>query len=242
MASCRMLRSYSARHLSYNPTIIEAISIAWATPGLFAPVRVGAEIMQEELISAVDGFNNPTIQAVKEVHEAFGKDQRMSCLLSLGVGRPSDRSLNANGHHIAQRTIRDTEGTADHLRRLYAGLQIYFRFSVDRRLDSETSQLDPRLASHTAAYLDIADVTHALNRCVRSSLDVSNITIEHLCEYILDSSYSSCLTDLLQTTPAQVVHDLLMDFHPYLRSLYPESSRRTRSFRLSGHAHQAVLQ
>lgn len=179
MTSCRMMRSYLARHASYNPTVIEAICIAWATPGLFAPVRVGPEDIQEELISAVDGFNNPTIQAVKEAHEAFGEDQRMSCLLSIGVGRSQTQALNVDGYHIAQRTIRDTESTADQLRRLYAGLQIYFRFSVDRKLGSETSWL----AAHTGAYLEQFDVSKALDRCVRSSMGVSSITIEHLCKH-----------------------------------------------------------
>ncbi|KIM32134.1 hypothetical protein M408DRAFT_20473 [Serendipita vermifera MAFF 305830] len=191
MTACRMLRSYAARHSSYNPTIIEAISIAWATPGLFSPVKMGPEAMEEELISAVDGYSNPTIQAVKEAHEFFGKDQRMSCLLSIGVGRSPNRSLFSDGHHIAQRAIRDTERTANHLKHLYAGLQIYFRFSVDRRLEPETSSFDKKLVGHTAAYLELADVDAALNRCVISSLDVSSITIEHLHHTRSSHSYSS---------------------------------------------------
>jgi hypothetical protein len=124
MTNCRMLRSYDSRHSSYNPTIIEAISIAWATPGLFEPVRVGAEHSQEELISAVDGYNNPTIQAIKEAYEAFGKDKRVCFLLSLGPGRAPLRSLGVDKPSIAEKTIRDTESTADQLRRRYSCLQV----------------------------------------------------------------------------------------------------------------------
>jgi hypothetical protein len=181
-----MLRSYDSRHSSYNPTILESISISWATPGVFAPVRVGAELMSEDLISAVDGFNNPTLQAIKETHEAFGQDQRVSCLLNIGAGRPPFRALSVGGRDLAQQTTRDTEITAEQLKSRYINIGIYFRLSVDWNLSSGDAQemLEERVGridAHTSTYLETQDASNTLERCVGASRRVGYITLEDLC-------------------------------------------------------------
>ena len=188
MTNCRMLRSYDSRHSTYNPTIIEAISIAWATPGLFSSVRVGSEFALEELISGVDGFNNPTFQAVKEAHEIFGSNMRMGCLLSLGAGKPLLRSTSIDRQDLLQRTVRDTEVIVEQMRRRYAGLRVYFRLSVDRDLTygNASTPFEKRLGriiSLTAAYLETHDAFTVMDRCVKSSRKASRVTIDHLCEY-----------------------------------------------------------
>jgi hypothetical protein len=188
MTNCRILRSYESRHSSSDPTIIEAISISWAIPGLFEPVRIGAEHKQEELIGAVDGYSNPTIQAVKEVYEIFGKDKRVCFLLSLGSGRPLLRSLSVDGSTITQETARDTESTADQLRRRYSCLKIYFRLPVDRNIERATgsgSEIQEGLAiinSHTSAYLETHDASETLDRCIDCSHQARYVTTEHLCK------------------------------------------------------------
>jgi predicted acylesterase/phospholipase RssA len=188
MTNCRILRSYKSRHSSYDPTIIEAICISWAIPGLFEPVRVGPEHMREELISAVDGYNNPTMQAIKEVYEAFGRDKRVCFLLSLGSGRSSLRSLSLDRSSIAQDTVRDTESTADQLQRRYSCLKIYFRLSVDQNLECATGPglvIQERLEvinAHTSAYLETHDASEALDRCIGCSHQARYVTTEHLCK------------------------------------------------------------
>ena len=187
MTRCRMLRSYDSGHASHNPTLIEAFRIAWADPGLFSSIEVGPELMQEELVSAVDGYNNPTPQAIEEAYRAFGKDQRVCFLLSLGTGRAAVRSLNADGGALGQMIARDTESTAEQLKRRYARLHIYFRLSVDRNLDfhSALQAIEQRvgnISSLTSSFLETHDASDVLNRCLRSSYQASHITMEGLCK------------------------------------------------------------
>jgi hypothetical protein len=181
-----MLRNYDSVHSSYNPTIIEAIRIAWATPGLFSFIRVGLNPMQETLISAVNSVNNPTPKAIEEAHNAFGKDQRVSCLLCLGTGKPVIRSLNMGGLDVDQIVARDTETTAEQLKRRYTGLGIYFRLSVDRGLDFGSGSQDieesaGKIVSCTSGYLETHDASEILDHCLRSSHQASHITMENLC-------------------------------------------------------------
>jgi hypothetical protein len=187
MTHCRMLRSYDSGHSSHNPTIIEAISIAWANPGLFSSVRIGPNLLQEELVSAVDGCSNPTLQAVEEAHKAFGKDQKVACLLSLGTGKSGNRSLTTNGAQLAQMIARDTERTAEQVKRRYAGLQIYFRLSVDQSIDlgaapQTIQQSAGRISSYTLSYLETHDVSEILDGCLRSSYQASHVTVENMCQ------------------------------------------------------------
>ena len=182
-----MLRNYDSVHSSYNPTIIEAIRIAWATPGLFSSIRVGPTLMQEVLISAVNSVNNPTSKAVEEAHDAFGKDRRVSCLVSLGTGKPIIRSLSTGGLDPDQMVARDTETTAEQLKRRYTGLGIYFRLSVDRGLDFRGGSLDiegnaGKIISCTSGYLETHDTSEVLDRCIRSSQQAGHVPLENLCQ------------------------------------------------------------
>ncbi|KIM28425.1 hypothetical protein M408DRAFT_141107 [Serendipita vermifera MAFF 305830] len=196
MTNCRMLRNYESHHSSYNPTIIEAIRIAWATPGLFAPIRVGTQILQEDLVSAVDGFNNPTFQAVKEAYEIFGSDERMACLLSIGAGKPMVRSLSIDRQDLLQRGLRDTEMTVEQMRRRYGSLQVYFRLSVDRDLEFDrpsftVDKRTERIMSHTSTYLETHDAFSTMDHCVKSSRQASRVTIDHLYHTRTGNSRSS---------------------------------------------------
>ena len=189
MTSSRILRSYESRHASLNPTIVDAIRISWAIPGLFSPVRIGAELMQEEVISAVDGCNNPTLNAIEEAHQHFSKDRRVSCLLSLGAGRPSARSSNMDQKALAQKLLRDTEGTAEQLRRRYNGLRVYFRLSLDYVPESfatpaSIEETIMSLNSYTSTYLNTHGASEILDACVMASRQTSHITLEHLCESV----------------------------------------------------------
>ena len=182
-----MLRSYESGHSSYNPTIMEAIQIAWANPGFFSPVRVGVALMQDNLISAVDGYSNPTYQAVKEAYEVFGGNTQMCCLLSLGVGKPMVRSMSIDRQDLLQTAVRDTETMAEQLGRRYSRLQVYFRLSADRNLEfgGVAVPVDNRLAkivAYTSTYLETNAASTAMSLCIKSSRKAGHTTIEQLCK------------------------------------------------------------
>ncbi|KIM26362.1 hypothetical protein M408DRAFT_313754, partial [Serendipita vermifera MAFF 305830] len=87
IAGCRMFRNYQSKQFSYNPTIVEAVRACWATPGLFSSIFIRSGPQSEEIISAVNGFNNPTLQAVQEARELYGINRAVSAVLSLGSGK-----------------------------------------------------------------------------------------------------------------------------------------------------------
>ncbi|KIM23602.1 hypothetical protein M408DRAFT_53274, partial [Serendipita vermifera MAFF 305830] len=87
IAGCRMFRNYKSRQSSYNPTIVEAARACWATPGLFSSIFIGTPPQQEEVISAVNGFNNPAVQAAQDAREFYGAARAVSVFLSVGSGK-----------------------------------------------------------------------------------------------------------------------------------------------------------
>jgi len=189
LTHCKMLRNSktsSLESLNLNPTLIEAIRISWATPGLFSPVRVGIELVHE-LTSAVLGYNNPTLKAIEEAYEVFGPNRRVSCILSLGTGPVSTPAVSKDGDVPIQKIAEDTETTAEHLKRRYASLQVYFRLSVNRNLDCESPSKAIEyqagtVTARTSDYLETYDVCETLERCLISSQKASHTTMEHLCK------------------------------------------------------------
>ena len=184
LGPCLMLRNYASRHAAYNPTIVEAIRIAWATPGIFSSVHIGPTFMKEEFVSAVNGTNNPTFEAIKEVNEVFGGQSRISCLLSLGAGKLIN--LSANAENMLEQTAQDTEGTARELQMCLEKLGVYFRFSVDRGLESHHSQLG-LVVSHTSVYLNDSAVSQKLEECVDALKYLNGVALEQLCMYTFSS-------------------------------------------------------
>jgi hypothetical protein len=199
-----MLRTYDPEDSFPNPTLIEAISIAWATPGVFSPVRVGTELVQE-LLSAVNRYNNPTLKAIEEAHETFGPDLRVSCLLNLGTGLLSTPGPATEGTDHVQMIARETESTAEDLKKRYAGLQIYFRLSVDRNLNSgftsEATEIQAgEISSCATHYLETHDVCETVDRCLISSQKASHTTIGHLCQW-MDAFRSSIANEMRRSYP-----------------------------------------
>jgi hypothetical protein len=185
LGHCRLFRNYKSRQASYNPTIVQAIRVVWATPGRFPPTSVGIDILKEDLVSAANGFNNPTIEVIKEVHQVFGPDGSVSCLMSLGAGRAAIRTIENDGM-TSMRTLEqlamDCERTADEVERRIGRLGVYFRFSVDQGLDFDTvSSSMGKIFTHTAQYLLGDSVSDRLDVCIASAEKESTITLEQLC-------------------------------------------------------------
>ncbi|PVF99825.1 hypothetical protein CPB86DRAFT_755916 [Serendipita vermifera] len=162
LGQCRLLRSYPVRNtlINYKPTVVETLRTAWATPNLFPPVRIGPLYREEEIVSAVHGYNNPTLEVLKEALDVFGSNAYLSCLLSLGAGKgiiksfgagasgaggaagaPREDSLETgknesnNPMSILEQLTTDGESIAEEAFRRIGNLGIYFRFSVSRGLD-----------------------------------------------------------------------------------------------------------
>jgi len=185
LGHCRLFRNYESRQASFNPTIIEAIKVVWATPGLFPPVPIGLGFLQEELVSAASGFNNPALEVIKEAHQVFGSDASISCLMSLGAGRAAISAVGSDGNtsvKTLEQLAMDCENTADEVQRRLGRLGIYFRFSVDHGLDFDTpSSSIGKIAAHTAQYLLGDQVSSRLDACIVSAEQESRVTLEQLC-------------------------------------------------------------
>lgn len=180
IGGCRILRNYKSRHSSYNPTIVEAIRVAWATPGLFSSIRIGKPPVVEELISAVNGFNNPTLEAITEALKVYGTSQLVSSVLSIGSGKDT---LFSDSENRAIRTAQETEITAENLQRRLGTLGLYFRYSVDHGVQDKFRKLEDYFGSitgHVREYLAGDVVSRSLDHFVKSSESTSYITIDTL--------------------------------------------------------------
>jgi len=178
-----MFRSYKSVHSSYNPTIVEAVRASWATPGLFSPAHLGAELMREEIISAVNGFNNPILEVIKEAKETLGVDRLVSSFLSLGAGQTQFRSVMSKDY--VKKTAEDTEVIAREARRRFGRLYFYFRFSVDQGIDGQDAVGEATLgaiAAHTSVYLEADDNAQRLDTFLKISQSTSNITLSSIGE------------------------------------------------------------
>ncbi|CAG8642898.1 14138_t:CDS:2, partial [Acaulospora colombiana] len=116
--------------------------------------------LEEEIVSAVHGYNNPTLEVLKEALDVFGSNAYLSCLLSLGAGKGIIKSFGAgasgaggaagapredspetgknesnNPMSILEQLTTDGESIAEEASRRIGNLGVYFRFSVTRGLD-----------------------------------------------------------------------------------------------------------
>jgi hypothetical protein len=183
-----MFRNYqSPQQSGTEVTLVEALRAAWATPGLIAPKLVGPTGREEELVSAVNGFNNPIQEAIKEAYTTFGPDARIACLLSLGSGQRGVISLDEKDvtpRKLGMQMVTDSDIVAEEVRKRIGRLRIYHRLSVDRGL--EGWELFRRgfgvIKSHVDAYLSKDAVNGILEDCLNVSRSVNNVSMERICE------------------------------------------------------------
>ncbi|KIM19898.1 hypothetical protein M408DRAFT_49160, partial [Serendipita vermifera MAFF 305830] len=84
-----VLRNYSVRkEKTPNFTIEEAMMATLATPPLFTPTQILKDAATFDYIGADWTLSNPTEEVIAEAHEAFGAEQKVACLLSLGCSHP----------------------------------------------------------------------------------------------------------------------------------------------------------
>jgi hypothetical protein len=144
--------------------------------------------MEEELISATNGFNNPTNQVIKEAYNVFGADHRIACLLSLGSGNRGAISLEdtqSNSHQaVSAEVASDSENVAEETQKRLGRLKVYYRFSVDVGLEG------PRpfrgnfgtISSHASVYLSKFSVSRSMDNCIKAAEKSPGVTLERLCK------------------------------------------------------------
>jgi hypothetical protein len=135
--------------------------------------------MKEELVSAVNGFSNPTLEGITEAHEAFGGVRMISSILSLGAGSPEASAT------VVERVARETEITAESLQRRFGKLGIYFRFSVDHGTVHEHLPLESQfgaLASYAENYFAGDIVNTSVDSYLQVSSQTSTISLERMCK------------------------------------------------------------
>ncbi|KIM32605.1 hypothetical protein M408DRAFT_48522, partial [Serendipita vermifera MAFF 305830] len=81
-----LFRTYATRSTSLNPTIVEGICATMAIPSLFVPAKIGPRLREKSFVGGAVGANNPTRELLKEAANVFGKDKRVTQILSIGAG------------------------------------------------------------------------------------------------------------------------------------------------------------
>ncbi|KAG8825239.1 hypothetical protein FRC18_010349 [Serendipita sp. 400] len=199
LGQCKFLRSYHGKHLSHDVTVSQAIQTTWAMPDFFSPVRIGPPLREEKVISAVNGFNNPTMEVIKEVKDAFGADRAISCLLSLGSGRQRTTIpfIGTNTYaKLTKHILLSSEMTADDAQKRFGRTGVYFRLSVDFDLNEDGAQSDIEqlfglISAHTASYLLLASPENVLDACIQAAQGGTGIPIELLVQPFSNRNKSS---------------------------------------------------
>lgn len=181
--SCRLFRSYPTRHASYNPTIVEAIRATWARPGLFSSIRVGAGPLQEELVSSMSGFDNPTLEAIKEAKDVFGGDTKISSILSLGCGKK--RVANGTDTSETAENAQEAERVTGVLQRHLDTSGVYYRLSVEEGIEDSFTDIETHLQSvvaHTQGYLTDDTVSCSIDSYLKLSQHPSPFGLGEVCK------------------------------------------------------------
>lgn len=194
---CKMFRNYrSPQQATSDATLVQALRASWATPGVVSSIFVGRKGLEEELVSAVNGFANPTQEAIKEAYSIFGPDTRIACILSLGSGQRGVISLgedNDSLQDLGTRMITEGDNMAEEVRKRIGRLRVYYRFSVDRGLEVWDMQRQGfgMIKSHVDAYLSKDVVNANLEECLSVSKKARNITMERVCEFLFSKNQRS---------------------------------------------------
>jgi hypothetical protein len=231
VSSCRKFRTYRGSEREFDISVIDAVLSSCAIPDRFDPLRViplaaahqgtsttniGKEHDAQEFISAESTFPNPTREAIKELHTVYGVDRRVACVLSLGSGRPAviPTSSLRNSHQDIAKVIAilQAERTAEELYGHIGRSQVYYRFSVDRGLESPDSVSLKNIGDievHTRAYLQQTITGDALESCIAAAEHTGLATIKDICMSSVTSMAKLMLfIDCSSTTSFTATHGL----------------------------------
>ena len=178
----KFFRNYqSPQQVTQDVTVIEALQAAWASPNILPPISIGPKGRQEMVMSAGNGFANPTREVIKEAYHVFGAKAHVSCLLSLGSGFRGVVGLDGDRKNIAQGTRIDCERVSREVRQTLARSNVYYRLSVDRGLEGWGPFVTEfgAMKSHVDDYL-ARDID--MDQCIIASTKAGTVSIERICE------------------------------------------------------------
>ena len=140
----------------------------------FAPVKIGPRMRQQSFIGGALGANNPTRLLLSEASNAFGGDQRVAQIISLGSGSIKSLSLDAVSEtgvsRLGNEIVADCEMVAQELSTRLFNVDVYLRLKVEKGMDNicidnwlELGEIE----GHTRVYFENPAVSEALDSSLR---------------------------------------------------------------------------
>lgn len=185
---CRRLRTYRCQEPPSNISVVEAIRASWGAP-IFDPVIVGQSEFAEEYGGTGFIFNNPIREAIAEAASHYPVASTVSLLISLGCGRPPiSTRTNAESTSLSDpmdRILAENDRVATEIERTISMNQGYYRFSVERGLESIPSppRIAVRIIEITQYYLREERVQRELEDCLRAGRRAGQLTTRELARW-----------------------------------------------------------
>ena len=174
-SNCNLRNFSSHQGPALNLTVAEALLATIATPPLFTFTSISNDLTTFEYIGADITMSNPAMELITEAYEAFGSQQSIACLLSVGCGHPGtltspDGSDLDKWNQFLARIVNDGEHKAQTIDAQMGHLGLYYRFRVSRGLEqSSHNGLDTgNIMAHTSAYLADVAVSRKMEACIDS--------------------------------------------------------------------------
>jgi hypothetical protein len=142
-----MIRNFGVREeRGLDITVMDAIIFTLATPPLFSSTSFFKDAATFQYTSAELKFPNPIRQVFFEAYKAFGPDEDVACVLSLGCGRPGPKALPDDSNAASRNQSIDELLTNSEITARDMGLQMrdqefYHRFSVTHGLESPPARI-----------------------------------------------------------------------------------------------------
>ena len=155
-----------------NLTVAQALLVTLATPPLFTSVPISKDAATFEYIGGDLALSNPTRELISEAHGAFGPEQRVACLISLGCGHPGvisapDNTDAVSWNRFMEKLVLHSEQTAQSIDSQMGHLGIYFRLSVNIGVEQTTMDSAPaEIIAHTDVYLEDFSVSEKIELCL----------------------------------------------------------------------------
>src|SRR4051812_25751686 len=109
------LRNFNVpQEQALNLTIADSLLVTLSTPPLFTSTSVFKDSATYDFVSGELSLSNPVREVIIDAHGAFGPEERVACLLSLGCGHSGvfsaadDPSL-ANWNQLLEKHVTGSE-------------------------------------------------------------------------------------------------------------------------------------
>ena len=187
----RLFRTWSAdKSPGYNCAIWEAARATSAAPTFFKRIYIGDPGLREEFVDAGIGCNNPVQYLVQEAGREFGSEREVSCIVSIGTGKPKVAGFKAPA--LFQRVLpldlikvlasmaTDSEAEALAMKARYQNCHgLYHRLNVERGLEEVSLEEWEKLGdvkTHTMAYLGEDQISQGIDVIVNALVGKSSQT------------------------------------------------------------------